>query len=765
MDNKVGTAGNDTFDAATTIGSWSTFDNINGGAGTDTLNVATTATAAPAGAKVLGVENINIATIGAGYTLDATTFTDLQNLTLTATTAGAVSVTAGSAVKATIATTGDSAVDVIGTGGSLHITGGSGAAAHVKVGQTAVANALTDVTVVNGKQVTITDRSGANAGTGSTLTTVSVSKATDDITITANGLTTLNLSGMIGASGQGDTTINAAAGTRTLTVNLNGMDAGAAGAAANEGFTLTDATATTLAITSATKASFDMAFTVGAATAVSVDAAVATQLDGITAAAARTLTLTGAGAITLDAQTLHADAVITSTGTGARTLTAELGVNQQYIGGDGADSIKIAANAAKSITTGAGNDVVTTTGVVGAGVTVDAGAGRDTVVMTVAQADAADNTAVFNSKFLNFEVLQISDALAANVLNMVGLGNMSTVVLAAGGAVGGKIDNLASGATVQLNDASTNLEAIIRDAAFNTADSINLVLNSSTGLTAGTIKAAAVETVNITANDAVAAGSAAVIHTLTLEAAGATTVTVTGNNGLNLTNTGNNVAITNFNAAGVVGNAAADTAANLAVTFVSANTTAGATVTITGGAGNDTLTGNAGRDIITGGAGNDTIGGAGGADVLTGGAGHDVFVINSKAESRAAAWDGAQSSFGLIDHITDFVGNGADAGDQIRLGTLAADFGAPAGTLASVTLAAVTVATAADFNALFAALGNQTESTANNAHIFDVTIQAGNLAGRVLVINDSTAAINANDTFINITGITGALHSNDFIFA
>jgi S-layer protein len=94
-----------------------------------------------------------------------------------------------------------------------------------------------------------------------------------------------------------------------------------------------------------------------------------------------------------------------------------------------------------------------------------------------------------------------------------------------------------------------------------------------------------------------------------------------------MTNTGN-TKITTFDASAIVSNTTNDTAAGLAVTFASANTTATATVTITGGAGNDTLTGAAAKDTIVGGAGDDVIAGLSGQDSLTGGAGADQFVFN-----------------------------------------------------------------------------------------------------------------------------------------
>ena len=73
------------------------------------------------------------------------------------------------------------------------------------------------------------------------------------------------------------------------------------------------------------------------------------------------------------------------------------------------------------------------------------------------------------------------------------------------------------------------------------------------------------ETVNISALDSDTTTSDAV-HTLTLQATKATSVVVTGDAGLNMTNTGN-TKITSFDASAVTA-----TASN--VTFASANTTA-----------------------------------------------------------------------------------------------------------------------------------------------------------------------------------------------
>jgi hypothetical protein len=145
-----------------------------------------------------------------------------------------------------------------------------------------------------------------------------------------------------------------------------------------------------------------------------------------------------------------------------------------------------------------------------------------------------------------------------------------------------------------------------------------------------TIGAAGIETVNITADDtSTAAADQTAVHTITLTGSAITDVVVTGDAGLNLTATGS-TAITNFDASGVTTNSAAVAASAGAggVTYTSLNVTTGATPTIKGGQGADTLTGATGTAIaetIEGGDGIDTINGGPGVDTLSGGAGNDVF--------------------------------------------------------------------------------------------------------------------------------------------
>lgn len=72
-----------------------------------------------------------------------------------------------------------------------------------------------------------------------------------------------------------------------------------------------------------------------------------------------------------------------------------------------------------------------------------------------------------------------------------------------------------------------------------------------------------------------------------------------------------------------------------------------------GGLANDQLFGGDGIDTLLGGNGNDRLDGGLGADTLTGGANNDIFVLSKTGANG--------------DTITDFVGNGASAGDSLLL--------------------------------------------------------------------------------------------------
>jgi S-layer protein len=648
-------------------------DSIDGGAGNDTLNITTIAAfAVPAGVTVVNVETANI-TSTLAVTADTSAWTGLTALNSTAVgdadlTAAATTnvVSTVSAVAAgTLTVLGGNNVTVNATGvvagtttvGALAAGVGVGAAGNVVVNAsgTAAGTAIGLVTVHGGDTITVNQTAANAVNTTTTLGGVTVTGDAGTTAVTVNNAAAaipaaavvgVTIGGVVTITDAADATALLADSIRTVTLSNFGatnIDSSALTTLNVTGGAVVGVASSTIdldsqsAITPATALTINSAGgfmgaidTVGNAnyTTINVNSSAATTIADLTTATTITTTLnfTGAGATTLTANTLHATLVdINVTGTGGVTLGTALAAGTDFDGSDGADSITITGATTQSITMGGGNDTVTITGATVAGTglgvagTLAGGEGTDTLVMAKADAISASANAAFNTDVSGFETLRISDALAAaDNIDVDGLNDVTRVEITTAAAVAATISNLNSGGTVELEAGMTTLTVEVQSALVSAADTLNLELNNATLTAFGTIVAANVETINISAADATAAGGNAVIHTATLQATGATSISVSGNNGLNLTNTGN-VAVTNFDASGVVANgtAVADTPANLAVTFASENVTVGAVVTITGGAGNDALTGGAGAlDTIRGGAGNDAINGGTGVDTL-----------------------------------------------------------------------------------------------------------------------------------------------------
>ena len=498
-------------------------------------------------------------------------------------------------------------------------------------------------------------------------------------------------------------------------------------------------------------------------------------IDNLTGTAITTLNVSGDAAVKFTANTLGtATTKITSTNTAGLELGVALPVTTSFSGGSGNDKVTLTTAFGGVIDMGAGNDTVVYGGpaLVTSGVTigsVSAGDGTDTIQMTGTEAAGVAGASVFNNSFKGFETLKITTPASVTV-DVTAINNVSKVSTL--GATALVLNNLASGGTLELTGAGTAVTVNVRDALVANNESLNVALSNDTAAVVafGSVTAAGVETVSIKMVDAGAFTSVAddktpaTVDTLTLVAVDATSVTVSGNNGLNLTN-GGNVKITNFDASGIKADAANDTAALLAVTFASANTTATAAVTIKGGDGADALTGNAGLDNISGGAGNDTIiGGAGadtlsgdagndsitggdGLDVLTGGAGADTFVIAANPTFIPSA-----SNFDTITDYTKAAGLSFDTISKTAmvLGTQVGTAGAGVATitagLASFNAADTTFAQ--HLAAVEAALG----ATANAAAVW----QEG--ADTYLYVADGTAGLAATDTLVKLVGVTaGAL--------
>jgi Ca2+-binding RTX toxin-like protein len=161
----------------------------------------------------------------------------------------------------------------------------------------------------------------------------------------------------------------------------------------------------------------------------------------------------------------------------------------------------------------------------------------------------------------------------------------------------------------------------------------------------------------------------------------------------------------------------------LAVTFLSANTTAGTNVTITGGEGNDTLTGVANADTITGGAGADILAGGTGSDTVNGGAGDDVITYIFETTSSDTLTGGA-------------------GGDTFTQG--------------NVTSATILTATITDFD-----LG--TSSTAIDKFVFDISALKGLSTVTDIVDTGAVSSGDGDGTIVTLSTDGGTITGADLV--
>jgi len=438
-----------------------------------------------------------------------------------------------------------------------------------------------------------------------------------------------------------------------------------------------------------------------------------TLVNGGTAALA-TLNITGDKNITVVESIATLKTINASAATGAVTI----------------DQSGIAADNALTFTGGSGNDKVIfkqgfLTAAAGVADVLDGGAGTDTLQIN----DTTLNYAGINAA-KNFEVLAVGTTGA-------------TVDVAQVTAIKGlAVANTGTTIFTNANNAST------------------FSIDNSAGVTAVTIgNTTGQTTTDITLNNAGATPGAQTLGTLTVTGATVVSLTSSGTTG----NSNVITALNNSDNSAITVKGAAD------LTFALATgTSVGSSVDASAFTGKLNVTGSGLNDIIKGGTGADTIIGGAGADTLTGGAGNDIFRFVTTAETRGATFAATDSSAANIDKITDFAGNGAAAGDSISLGFSSVAGATFTGT-STATVTAVTVATAADFTALAAAVQLASAGVASTnaiAQVYDVTVTAGNLAGKYVIVNDATTAgITNADLIISITGATGALNAQDFIFA
>ena len=687
VDNIVGNAGNDSFNAILGTGAtFNIFDTINGGDGTDTLNLVTdlaTALTLPVSTSISGIETVNLSRSGVGATTTA----------ITNTTFG----------------TGVTSLNVVDAGNN-----GAGA-------QSATLNSATSVSYVSTATafgtIAVTDASTVAASTGSTLKTVTITNSGAANTLTGNGITTLNLS----AATTTVTTVTAAAGTRTLTINAAGAsDAG-----------VTDATATSVVINSTVTAAGGVGtYTHAAATTVNfntttantatINAGVATTLN-VGGSALSTLTLTGSTALTtvnvsgtgslaVDLTSVATAVTALNFNNTAGTSTVTVNTGTAVTGGAGVEVITFGATT-KSNNLGAGNDTASVTvTALGTGGAINGGDGTDTLKLSNADAVTLNTTgtAAFKAAVTGFETLDITNQLATTV-DVAAVGTFSTIkmITASNAQV---LSNVTSGQTLEMvyGAAGTSLTTNNLSGA---SDNLTVKLGGDLSAAAqafGIVATPGAETVNIVMNDTNTTFTTRQA-TATLNDTAASSIVVTGNNGLTLIHQLDNNAtastnLTNLDASGLLKGAISYTSGILttdatvkgsllggdtlnfaaATSKVTITETAGTNTltgsatfanTITGGSGADTIVTGAAADIINAGAGNDVITGGLGADTINVGAGTDTVNVASNATGTATATAGSLTALGVIgastlsfattamDHVTGM----STAGDNVQL--------------------------------------------------------------------------------------------------
>jgi S-layer protein len=301
---------------------------------------------------------------------------------------------------------------------------------------------------------------------------------------------------------------------------------------------------------------------------------------------------------------------ITSDNTGGVTLTLT-DVGQSFDGSvsTGNDVITIVALSDGTHTTGAGNDTVSLESL-GTG-TVDAGGDgvTDADVLSLDADDAATLSATntFEGQISKFERLSIGLNTVATAVDLSNLDDINHVTVAGTGLTFTlDISGFTSGGTLVQTaalDGATTLTG-----AFSGTDSFNIAASGTDGYANGeALTVELVESLNITLSTT---STATTVFDLNLDAVTANSVTISGNAGIDFTNS-LLTSVSTLNASGVTATGTAG-----AVTFVGNNVVS----TITGGAGDDALTGGTQNDTISGGAGDDSI---------TLGLGNDTLVFNS----------------------------------------------------------------------------------------------------------------------------------------
>lgn len=323
-----------------------------------------------------------------------------------------------------------------------------------------------------------------------------------------------------------------------------------------------------------------------------------------------------------------------------------------------------------SITGSAGNDVIIDSSTLDKYHTIAGGEGTDTLQISGTISYVTTDAVQTAANVTGFETLSL-DGNTADLRSFTG--NTFTAVTNASSTAASATKVGATLATANL----TNTGGLtLTRATDGTADALAVNLTKSGGATVGVLTVEDEETITISSAGTGAAGNN-VISALTV--ADATSLTVTGSRGLDITSLVGEVALKTVDASANTGsyfkiNAADSNVAMTVTANAGAETTAGGTVndittgagadTVTGGAYSDSLSTGSGADVVVGGAGNDTLTLGAGADNGTGGDGNDTI----SGEAGNDILDGGAGNDSLNGGAGDDSLTGGDGNDTITTG-------------------------------------------------------------------------------------------------
>lgn len=579
------------------------------------------------------------------------------------------------------------------------------AATSTNAGDSIKGGAGTDILAVAGN-INASDMSAAITG----FETIKFTAAATGTSMSVNklGITDFQLSG----TGT-DVVLSGLTAATTVKISDDGSDLTASLAALGTADTLT----VTLESTSASGSilianSHDVVNIVS--TKASTDAAtVVNELENTTSAtSAATLNISGDTELTIQSAALKADASVNAASMSGKLTSTFSTAVQSYTGGTGVDTLSLVAGGLKQgniFDGGAGADSLTVAATSAQNMGIIGLSGFETV--NLASSGAGTDTVI--GDFRNVTNLTTLKIVGGDVTDNFTLNRLSAdTVVSFGGTVANVVTTLNSGTSQQV--------------AFHAAGTVgSLALDAAT------------TSLTVTSDDGDAT-TAEAMGVVTVSGNSLASITVLGNDDLNL-----------------------NTLANT-VTAVDASASKGNLTVTASDAVNTSIIGSQVADNITGGAKDDTITGGKGDDVLSGAGGHDTFVFADTGLNNGAdtlTFTAGAGASGDILNFTNFL-SGGHVDQNGGTGTALVAYGAASNSDVNITNVVALYTDATETN-----IANSTQIAALIEGAGDAfSLTAG---GRtILVTGDAASALDSlNIWFVDdaLDGVSGTVSATDVV--